>query len=111
MTDDDTQLLERAAKQFKATRKQLEALVAENAKLREENKALRTRNASLKAAKDRAETDRKLLRARLMQPDALDAQRYKDRAEFWEEQARVLKLANASFGASPASGGGEGNKP
>jgi regulator of replication initiation timing len=102
MTDDDTQLLERAAKQFKATRKQLEALVAENAKLREENKALRTRNASLKAAKDRAETDRKLLRARLMQPDALNAQLWRDRADYYQEEARVLKLAN-----SPASGGGE----
>lgn len=90
LTVEDTALLEGAGALLKETRRQI-------ARLNEEVIALRKRNGALKAARDRAETDRKLLRARLCRPDALDAELWRERAEFWEEQARVLKLANKSF--------------
>jgi hypothetical protein len=80
LTNEDTQLLAGAGALVKRTTAQLYRIRKENTKI---NKQLALLQHALVAAQ-------------------ADAELYKARADYYQEEARVLKLANG-----PASGGGE----
>lgn len=61
----------------------------------------RRENGELKDALHRAHTTNKRLTERLMQPDALNAELYRARAEAWERRARLAEAANASLSRAP----------